>query len=962
MEGLCSYCQKPAAPSTLLALRKQCRSFVSPRVREGSNPLRAVAPPVSPLPKPARIPVTNAASFANKPTGLVRGRGRRRAKAANMDAPACPVPDFTARSSTDISLLFPLRAQVEEGIEEQKDTRPLAIYLPSLDGTGQGIRPQLHSLEAAGYEVACLYIPASDRSTWAELSSQLIPLLERAATVDGDSLPSHGAWTRRHVTLVAESFGGVLAFLVAAAVPRLVDRLVVLNPATHLRENNPLLGALSRTSLLSAFPLPLYRLAQDTLMPLMISRRRVLARDRDLLAPLDYLPAATASYRLSMLEEDAVSDEILSAVTQPVLLLASARDRFLPSLPETSRLASLLPCAQRSILIDSGHSALLEDGIDLARLMLDAGLSHPPPTPVTVEMPLGASSSDDIEEDASQEDVIDSKDGSHEAATETRESSVAAGGASPGVHGDGASMNGLAKDTGAMVQVAASESAGTKASGAGANSTSANASSASPAGAAAGRSRKGEGADVLASEASTLKLPTATAPPTMASRHQPNRDGTSHHRVGARLATENVTTAAATARDAPLAAAAVMPVASGSTPPSPSSNTSTPPAGTGEARATASVPLDSAHGSGEDARKRSSSRKASQQPRAMTGGSSSSSSERRNDTVSDAALDELGRWLEPWKLLTSPCLLGLENLPSRAPRWPCKDGEGGGDGTDAGSRVPILFVGNHTMFGLYDAPLLVHELHLRGFKCRGLAHGAHWSAGPFGDLFERYGCVPASPVAAYRMLSRGEHVLLFPGGGREVAKRKGEEYQLMWRGGGSSRDPDGADGDESVDFVRMAARLKTIIVPFAALGGDDAYKIAFDSVEMLASPAGPFLRGIFDRLQLPAEESLSPITYLPGPFGHLPIPSPLPLPYPERVYFYFGKPFDTQALLPAGASNRKDSPELRALYKDVRAAVEDGIRLLTEYREKDPERSLGERLRVQVADLLPKFFPRLNDG
>lgn len=40
-------------------------------------------------------------------------------------------------------------------------------------------------------------------------------------------------------------------------------------------------------------------------------------------------------------------------------------------------------------------------------------------------------------------------------------------------------------------------------------------------------------------------------------------------------------------------------------------------------------------------------------------------------------------------------------------------------------------------------------------------------------------------------------------------KRVGQEYQLFWK--------------ESPDFVRLAARCGAIIVPFAAVGADDAY-------------------------------------------------------------------------------------------------------------------------------------------
>ena len=75
--------------------------------------------------------------------------------------------------------------------------------------------------------------------------------------------------------------------------------------------------------------------------------------------------------------------------------------------------------------------------------------------------------------------------------------------------------------------------------------------------------------------------------------------------------------------------------------------------------------------------------------------------------------------------------------------------------------------GNHTVIGLYDLPMLVYELYVRGYKVRGLAHPGHWKT-PLGPIFESLGAVQASPMAAYRLLRNSEAVLLFPGGSREV--------------------------------------------------------------------------------------------------------------------------------------------------------------------------------------------------
>ena len=45
-----------------------------------------------------------------------------------------------------------------------------------------------------------------------------------------------------------------------------------------------------------------------------------------------------------------------------------------------------------------------------------------------------------------------------------------------------------------------------------------------------------------------------------------------------------------------------------------------------------------------------------------------------------------------------------------------------------------------------------------------------------------------------------------------MLKRRGEEYQLFWR-------------DDRPDFVRLAAKYSALIVPFAAVGADDAYNL-----------------------------------------------------------------------------------------------------------------------------------------
>ena len=65
---------------------------------------------------------------------------------------------------------------------------------------------------------------------------------------------------------------------------------------------------------------------------------------------------------------------------------------------------------------------------------------------------------------------------------------------------------------------------------------------------------------------------------------------------------------------------------------------------------------------------------------------------------------------------------------------------------------------------------------------------------PLVDL-EQFGAVPVNPRALFKLLSRGESTLLYPGGVREAFKstKKGETYKLFW--------PPASEGS---DFARVA--------------------------------------------------------------------------------------------------------------------------------------------------------------
>ena len=75
---------------------------------------------------------------------------------------------------------------------------------------------------------------------------------------------------------------------------------------------------------------------------------------------------------------------------------------------------------------------------------------------------------------------------------------------------------------------------------------------------------------------------------------------------------------------------------------------------------------------------------------------------------------------------------------------------------------------------------------------RGLGDHNHFAVPVWRDLLTRLGVVRGTRENCGRLFAAGEAVLVFPGGGREVFKHKGEKYVLVWKervGFAQARDP-----------------------------------------------------------------------------------------------------------------------------------------------------------------------------
>uniref|UniRef100_A0A383WM75 Phospholipid/glycerol acyltransferase domain-containing protein n=1 Tax=Tetradesmus obliquus TaxID=3088 RepID=A0A383WM75_TETOB len=277
---------------------------------------------------------------------------------------------------------------------------------------------------------------------------------------------------------------------------------------------------------------------------------------------------------------------------------------------------------------------------------------------------------------------------------------------------------------------------------------------------------------------------------------------------------------------------------------------------------------------------------------------------------------------------------------------------------------PVLLVGNHQFFAGDMYPMINQFVDELGVLPRGLAHPVVF-AGPealtaagrssgmredgsssskdekdegagaaqFSSLLSTYGAVPVNGKNMHKLLANGEIVLLYPGGAREAFKRKGETYKIVWPG--------------KAEFVRMAAKFGATIVPFAAIGCDEAvtHHLSAEELEQLQKllPPLPFRLPWQQR-----EEDAERLRRIPAArvgvnatmedleaFGKPGFFTPN---LPQRTYFIFRKPIPTSPELAA------DRAACQALYADIKQEVEDGLGYLLRSREADPYKELLPRL------------------
>lgn len=258
------------------------------------------------------------------------------------------------------------------------------------------------------------------------------------------------------------------------------------------------------------------------------------------------------------------------------------------------------------------------------------------------------------------------------------------------------------------------------------------------------------------------------------------------------------------------------------------------------------------------------------------------------------AIAPIVKILSPLRQLIRPKFYGIEQVPEHR----------------------ALLVGNHTLYGVLDILLLYAELCESEIVPRALADHAHFRVPGIRQLMTAGGAVPGTRANTRELMGRGELILVFPGGGREVTKRKGEQYQLIWK--------------NRLGFAKMAIENGYPIVPFASVGTEHSMDIVMDADNPLMAPARALFKAVLGTPDTPPIVRGIGLT---------------PIPRPERLYYWFGEPIPTDSY--GGVADEANS---RAVRSRTSSAVEAGIEFLLAERERDPGRSVVNRLLGKGSD------------
>ena len=292
-------------------------------------------------------------------------------------------------------------AMFETVAKKHGDRKPIALYLPGLDGFGISAATWQFDDLARTFELWRMSIKIEDRSSFGDLLKSVSDFVEQLSSA-----------TNRPVYLIAESFGGLLAPCVALKLQKKHERegkknplkgMVLVNPATSFDESNwdslaPLLtvfGDLTEnTPMPFGLPSP-YSIAGglilSSLIPSSEQNQRILntllglESLRNPVGAIDSVQGMMSSFRLTgevlpagllkhritnwMIVGSSLINPRLSQLEVPTLVVVGKEDKLIASGNEVRRLTKALRNCEKLEVRGAGHF-VLDDNVNLTEAII----------------------------------------------------------------------------------------------------------------------------------------------------------------------------------------------------------------------------------------------------------------------------------------------------------------------------------------------------------------------------------------------------------------------------------------------------------------------------------------------------------------------------------------------------------------------------------------------------------------
>jgi len=229
---------------------------------------------------------------------------------------------------------------------------PLLIYLPGMEGTGKLFYRQEPSLGRA-YTVVSLPSRSVAPFDYEQLKDDVLSVLEM----------EHA----EKATIVAESFGGTVALQFALFHQNRIERLVLINTFPYFRRRFRLFFG----SLL--LPLTFFKLGntvREFFYQTAMGMEGISREDINRLQECSFSHGYQTSRQRMLLIKNFDVRKRLQEITVPVTIIASGRDKLIPSIREARFMASRLTDARIIQLPEHGHTPLVSRDFLLSSVLI----------------------------------------------------------------------------------------------------------------------------------------------------------------------------------------------------------------------------------------------------------------------------------------------------------------------------------------------------------------------------------------------------------------------------------------------------------------------------------------------------------------------------------------------------------------------------------------------------------------